>query len=125
MSRPRPFATSSLQIAIAKARSACVRRARPPPRLHAHAPRAAASQAMPFNAYIVEAVRTPGGRRVRCAARRPAGPSAEDCFPADSVAVPACAQNGLLCNVHPADLGAAVVNAIVDRTKIDPGEGGG
>ncbi|MBX3595791.1 acetyl-CoA C-acetyltransferase [Sphingomonas sp.] len=42
-------------------------------------------------AYIVEAVRTAGGRR-----------------------------NGRLSGVHPADLGAAVLNALVDRTGIDP-----
>jgi len=46
-----------------------------------------------MQAYIVEAVRTPGGRR-----------------------------NGLLSNLHPADLGAVVVNAILDRTKIDPAQ---
>jgi acetyl-CoA C-acetyltransferase len=42
-------------------------------------------------AYIVEAVRTAGGRR-----------------------------NGALTNWHPADLGGQVLNAIVDRTGIDP-----
>ncbi len=42
-------------------------------------------------AYIVEAVRTAGGRR-----------------------------NGRLAGWHPADLGAQVLNAIVDRTGIDP-----
>ena len=43
------------------------------------------------HAYIVDAVRTAGGRR-----------------------------NGRLSGVHPADLGATVLNAIVDRTGIDP-----
>lgn len=42
-------------------------------------------------AYLVSAVRTAGGRR-----------------------------NGRLAGVHPADLGAAVLNAIVDQTGIDP-----
>ncbi|MEH3123445.1 MAG: acetyl-CoA C-acetyltransferase [Sphingomonas phyllosphaerae] len=42
-------------------------------------------------AYIVDAVRTAGGRR-----------------------------NGRLAGVHPADLGAAVLDALVDRTGIDP-----
>lgn len=42
-------------------------------------------------AYIVEAVRTAGGRR-----------------------------NGGLAGVHPADLGAKVMNALLERTKIDP-----
>lgn len=42
-------------------------------------------------AYIVEALRTPGGRR-----------------------------RGKLAEVHPADLGAIVLNAIVDRSGIDP-----
>ncbi len=42
-------------------------------------------------AYIVEAVRTAGGRR-----------------------------NGRLAGMHPADLGAAVLNAVVDRSGIDP-----
>jgi acetyl-CoA C-acetyltransferase len=43
-------------------------------------------------AYIVEAVRTPGGR----------------------------ARKGGLIDVHPADLGATVLNALVDRTGVDP-----
>ena len=43
-------------------------------------------------AYIVEAVRTPGGR----------------------------ARKGGLIDVHPADLGATVLNALVERTGIDP-----
>jgi acetyl-CoA C-acetyltransferase len=43
-------------------------------------------------AYIVEAVRTAGGRR-----------------------------NSALAGWHPADLGAAAVNAVLDRTQIDPG----
>ena len=43
-------------------------------------------------AYIIEAVRTPGGR----------------------------ARKGGLIGVHPADLGATVLNALVDRTGIDP-----
>ena len=42
-------------------------------------------------AYIVDAVRTAGGRR-----------------------------NGRLSNVHPTDLGAAVIDALLDRTGIDP-----
>lgn len=42
-------------------------------------------------AYIVDAVRTAGGRR-----------------------------DGRLSQVHPADLGAAVINALLDRTGIDP-----
>jgi acetyl-CoA C-acetyltransferase len=42
-------------------------------------------------AYIVEAVRTAGGRR-----------------------------KGALAGVHPADLGAVVLNALIDRTAIDP-----
>lgn len=42
-------------------------------------------------AYIVEAVRTAGGRR-----------------------------KGALAGVHPADLGATILNALVDRTGIDP-----
>jgi acetyl-CoA C-acetyltransferase len=42
-------------------------------------------------AYIVEALRTPGGRR-----------------------------KGKLSTVHPADLGATILNAIVDRSGIDP-----
>jgi len=42
-------------------------------------------------AYIVEAVRTAGGRR-----------------------------GGKLAGWHPADLGAQVVNALVDRTGLDP-----
>lgn len=46
---------------------------------------------MALNAYIVEAVRTPGGRR-----------------------------NGKLSKFHPADLGALVINELVDRTKMDP-----
>jgi acetyl-CoA C-acetyltransferase len=44
------------------------------------------------DAYIVEALRTPGGR----------------------------ARKGGLVDVHPADLGATVLNALVDRTGIDP-----
>jgi acetyl-CoA acetyltransferase family protein len=44
----------------------------------------------PFTAYIVEAVRTPGGKK-----------------------------NGSLSGYHPADLGAIVCDALVDRTKID------
>ncbi|NWK95972.1 acetyl-CoA C-acetyltransferase [Sphingobium lactosutens] len=44
------------------------------------------------DAYIVEALRTPGGR----------------------------ARKGGLVGVHPADLGATVLNALVDRTGIDP-----
>ena len=43
------------------------------------------------DAYIVEALRTPGGRR-----------------------------NGALAGVHPADLGAAVLDALIDRTGLDP-----
>lgn len=43
-----------------------------------------------FNAYIVEAVRTPGGRR-----------------------------NGRLSGYHPADLGAAAVDALLERTGVD------
>ena len=43
-------------------------------------------------AYIVEAVRTAGGR----------------------------ARKGGLIDVHPADLGATILNALVDRTGIDP-----
>lgn len=43
------------------------------------------------NAYIVDAVRTAGGRR-----------------------------NGRLSQVHPSDLGAVVINALLDRTGIDP-----
>jgi acetyl-CoA C-acetyltransferase len=43
-------------------------------------------------AYIVEAVRTPGGR----------------------------ARKGGLIGIHPADLGATVLNALVERTAIDP-----
>src|SRR5246127_1760412 len=42
-------------------------------------------------AYIVESLRTAGGRR-----------------------------KGSLAGVHPADLGAAVLNALVDRTGVDP-----
>lgn len=42
-------------------------------------------------AYIIEAIRTPGGRR-----------------------------KGALAGVHPADLGATVLNAVVDRTGVDP-----
>jgi len=42
-------------------------------------------------AYIVDAVRTPGGKR-----------------------------KGALASVHPADLGAVVLNALVDRSGIDP-----
>ncbi|MCI4591819.1 acetyl-CoA C-acetyltransferase [Sphingobium sp. BYY-5] len=42
-------------------------------------------------AYIVEAVRTPGGKR-----------------------------KGALAGTHPADIGAVVLNALVDRTGIDP-----
>jgi acetyl-CoA acetyltransferase family protein len=48
---------------------------------------------MPLNAYIVEAVRTPGGRR-----------------------------NGKLSKYNPADLGAVVVNELLARTKIDPAQ---
>lgn len=44
----------------------------------------------PFSAYIVEAVRTAGGKK-----------------------------NGSLSGYHPADLGAAVCDALVDRTKCD------
>lgn len=43
------------------------------------------------NAYIVDAVRTAGGRR-----------------------------NGRLSQIHPSDLGAIVINALLDRTGIDP-----
>jgi acetyl-CoA C-acetyltransferase len=43
------------------------------------------------DAFIVEALRTPGGRR-----------------------------KGRLAGVHPADLGAVVLDALVDRTRIDP-----
>jgi acetyl-CoA C-acetyltransferase len=43
-------------------------------------------------AYIVDAIRTAGGRR-----------------------------NGRLAQWHPADLGAEVLNALIDRTQIDPG----
>ena len=43
-------------------------------------------------AYIVDAVRTPVGRR-----------------------------GGSLSTVHPADLGAASIRALLDRTGIDPG----
>jgi acetyl-CoA C-acetyltransferase len=46
---------------------------------------------MSANAYVVEAVRTAGGRR-----------------------------NGKLASWHPADLAAEVLNAVVDRSKIDP-----
>jgi len=46
---------------------------------------------MSANAYVVEAVRTAGGRR-----------------------------NGKLAAWHPADLAAEVLNAVVDRSKIDP-----
>lgn len=42
-------------------------------------------------AYIIEAVRTPGGRR-----------------------------KGALAGVHPADLGAAVLDALIERSRIDP-----
>src|ERR1700752_647881 len=42
-------------------------------------------------AYIVDAVRTPVGKR-----------------------------NGGLAKIHPADLGAAAINALMDRTGIDP-----
>jgi len=45
---------------------------------------------MPYTAYIVDAVRTAGGKK-----------------------------NGALSKVHPIDLGAHVVNALVDRNKID------
>lgn len=48
---------------------------------------------MPFTAYIVEAVRTAGGRR-----------------------------GGVLSDWHPADLGAVVVDELVKRTKIDPAQ---
>lgn len=44
----------------------------------------------PFNAYIVDAVRTAGGKR-----------------------------GGRLSGYHPADLGAAVIDALIERTKID------
>ena len=47
---------------------------------------------MPYNAFIVEAVRTPAGRR-----------------------------NGKLSKWHPADLGAVVVDELVKRTGV-PGE---
>ena len=43
-------------------------------------------------AYIVEALRTPGGR----------------------------ARKGGLIDIHPADLGATVLNALVERTGVDP-----
>ena len=46
---------------------------------------------MPHTAYIVDAVRTAGGRR-----------------------------NGRISHWHPADLGAVVVDALVDRNRIDP-----
>jgi len=46
---------------------------------------------MVFNAYIIEAVRTAGGRK-----------------------------NGTLSHYHPADLGGMVIDAILDRTQIDP-----
>jgi len=46
---------------------------------------------MALNAYIVDAVRTAGGKK-----------------------------NGSLAKVHPTDLGAIVLNAIVDRNKFDP-----
>jgi acetyl-CoA C-acetyltransferase len=46
---------------------------------------------MTADAYIVESVRTAGGRR-----------------------------NGRLANWHPADLAAEVLNAVVDRSGIDP-----
>ena len=46
---------------------------------------------MPHTAYIVDAVRTAGGRR-----------------------------KGRIAHWHPADLGATVVDALVDRNGIDP-----
>lgn len=46
---------------------------------------------MPHTAYIVDAVRTPGGKR-----------------------------GGLLSKWHPADLGAVVVNALIDRNNVRP-----
>eukprot|EP01125_Pyxidicula_operculata_P002323 TRINITY_DN12210_c0_g1_i1.p1 TRINITY_DN12210_c0_g1~~TRINITY_DN12210_c0_g1_i1.p1 ORF type:complete len:396 (+),score=94.50 TRINITY_DN12210_c0_g1_i1:73-1260(+) len=48
---------------------------------------------MSLSAYIVDAVRTAGGKK-----------------------------GGRLSNMHPGDLGAAVVNALLDRTKIDPAQ---
>ena len=48
---------------------------------------------MPETAYIVEAVRTAGGRK-----------------------------GGRLAQWHPADLGGAVLDAIVERTKINPAD---
>eukprot|EP00397_Hematodinium_sp_SG-2012_P041137 GEMP01045239.1.p1 GENE.GEMP01045239.1~~GEMP01045239.1.p1 ORF type:complete len:419 (+),score=84.63 GEMP01045239.1:46-1302(+) len=47
----------------------------------------------PYNAYIVAALRTPGGKR-----------------------------NGLLSGYHPADLGATVIDALIEQTGIDGGQ---
>jgi acetyl-CoA acetyltransferase len=44
-----------------------------------------------LNAYIVDAVRTPGGKK-----------------------------NGSIAKIHPTDLGALVLNALVDRNNFDP-----
>jgi acetyl-CoA acetyltransferase family protein len=52
----------------------------------------AAASPRPFTAYIVDAVRTAGGRR-----------------------------NGALSKMHPADLGAVVLNALLARNKMDGG----
>lgn len=48
---------------------------------------------MPYTAYIVDCVRTPGGKR-----------------------------NGTLASVHPLDLGATVVDELVRRTGVDPNQ---
>jgi acetyl-CoA C-acetyltransferase len=44
-----------------------------------------------------------------------------EAFLIDAVRTPVGKKNGALSRVHPADLGAHVLRALVDRTKIDPG----
>src|SRR3954451_23065435 len=45
-----------------------------------------------------------------------------DAFIVDAVRTPVGKRGGSLAAVHPADLGAITLNALMDRTGIDPGE---
>jgi acetyl-CoA C-acetyltransferase len=44
-----------------------------------------------------------------------------EAFIVDAVRTPVGKRNGALSRVHPADLGAHVLRALVERTRIDPG----
>ncbi|MEV6274263.1 acetyl-CoA C-acetyltransferase [Nocardia sp. NPDC051832] len=53
--------------------------------------------------------------------RRPYAP-ALDAYVIDAVRTPVGKKNGALAAVHPADLGAAVLKGLLDRSPIDPGQ---